>query len=63
MRLDEDTGELWVGPDGPFVDGDQVRLGGGPDAIPGRDAALQVYEGGCSAHEVFWTLKVDADGP
>ena len=63
VRLDEDTGELWVGSDGPFVHGDKVWLGGGPNAIPGRDAALQVFEGGCSAHEVFWTLNVDADGP
>ena len=63
VRLDEDTGELWVGSDGPFVHGDKVWLEGGPNAIPGRDAALQVYEGGCSAHEVFWTLDVDADGP
>ena len=63
VRFDEDTGELWVGPNGPFVHGEKVWLGGGPNAIPGRDAALQVYEGGCSAHEVFWTLNVDAAGP
>ena len=63
VRFDEDTGELWVGPDGPFIHGDKVLLGGGPNAIPGRDAALQVYEGGCSAHEVFWTLNVDSDSP
>ena len=61
VRFDEDTGELWVGPGGPFVHGDDVWLAGGPDAIPDRDAIPQVYEGGCSAHEVFWTLEVHAD--
>ena len=62
VRFDEDAGDLWVGADGPFVHGDKVRLGGGPNAALGEDAALQAYEGGCSAHEVFWTLRVEADG-
>ena len=61
VRFDEGTGELWVGSDGPFVDGDNATLLGGPNANPGQDAALQAYEGGCSAHEVFWTLEVHAD--
>ena len=61
VRFDQGTGELWVGSDGPFADDDRVMLLGGPKANPGQDAALQVYKGGCSAHEVFWTLEVRAD--
>ena len=61
VRFDQGTGELWVGSGGPFADDDRVMLLGGPKANPGQDAALQVYKGGCSAHEVFWTLEVRAD--
>ena len=61
VRFDDGTGELWVGADGSFVHGDNVTLSGGPNFHPGQDMALQAYEGGCHAHEVFWTLQVVAD--
>ena len=59
VRFDDSTGALWLGDDGPFFDGDRVSLRGGPNAFPGRDAARQVYDGGCSAHEAFWTLEIE----
>ena len=62
VRFDNGTGMLWVGLNGPFAHGDKVSLYGGPNAFPGSDATKQAYEGGCSAHEVFWTLRVGADG-